>query len=109
VLEGQAVEILHGDEGLAVFLTNVVDGTDVGMVEGRRRFGFAAKALERLAILSNVFRKEFEGDEAIEAGVFGLIDDAHAATTQLFNNAVVGNSLADHGRKANIWRLILGG
>ena len=96
VLEGQAVEVLHGDEGLSIFFADVVNGADVGMVQGGGGFGFAAETLERLAVLGDVFREEFQGDEAIEAGVFGLVDDAHAAAAQLFNNAVVRDGLADH-------------
>ncbi len=33
VFQGLAFEELHDDEGLAVFLVNLVDGTDVGMVQ----------------------------------------------------------------------------
>ena len=48
VLEGQAIEVLHGDESLAIFLANIVNGADVGMVQGGGRLGFAPKALQRL-------------------------------------------------------------
>ncbi len=96
MLQGQAIQVLHGDEGLAILFANVVDGADVGMVEGRGRLGLAAKALQDLAVLGDVFREEFQSDEAIEPGVFGLVNHTHAATTQLFNNAVVRDGLADH-------------
>jgi hypothetical protein len=32
----------------------------------------------------------------VKAGVFGLIDDSHPSTTQLFEDAVVRDGLADH-------------
>ena len=96
MLEGQAVQVLHGNEGLAILFANVVDGADVGVVQGGRRFGLTPEALQCLTILSHVFRQEFESDETIEPGVFGLVNDTHAAAAQLFNNAVVGDSLADH-------------
>ena len=96
MLQGQAVEILHGDEGLAVLFADVVDGADVGMVQRGSGLGFAAKALQRLAVLGDVFGEELQGDEAIEPGVFGFVDDAHAATAQLFDDAVVRDGLADH-------------
>jgi hypothetical protein len=41
-------------------------------------------------------RQELERHEAAELGVFGLVHHAHAAATELFPNAVVGNGLADH-------------
>ncbi len=96
VLEGQAVEVLHGDESLAIFLANIVNGADVGMVQGGSRLGLTAKTLQRLPVLGDVLREEFQGDEAIEAGVFGLIDDTHAATAKFLDDAVVRDGLADH-------------
>src|SRR5208282_218471 len=79
MLQGRAVEVLHDDEGLAVLLANVVDGADIRMVERGRSPGLAAEALERLAVSGYIFGEEFQGDEAVEAGVLGLVDDAHAA------------------------------
>ena len=35
----------------------------------------------------------------MELGVFGLVDHAHAAATELLQNAVVGNGPADHVRR----------
>jgi hypothetical protein len=34
---------------------------------------------------------------AAEPEIFGLIHHAHATATELFENAVVGNGLPDHG------------
>ena len=73
MFQRRAVEVLHDDVGLAVVLANVVDGADIGMVERRCGPGLAAEAFERLAVLGDIFRKEFQGDEAVEAGVFGFV------------------------------------
>src|SRR5208282_3171617 len=78
VFQGRAVKILHDDVGLAVLLANVVNGADVWMVEGGRSPGLAAETLERLAVSGYIFRDEFEGDEAVEATVFGFVYDSHA-------------------------------
>ncbi len=48
VLQGHAIEILHGDKRLAVLLANVVNRADVGMVQRRSRLRLALKASERL-------------------------------------------------------------
>jgi hypothetical protein len=95
VLQSLAFEALHGDEGLAVFFSDIVDGADVGMVEGRGGFGFAAKAAERLGIFSEVVREEFQSDEAVETGVLSPVDDSHAAAAEHLDHAVVRDGLSD--------------
>jgi hypothetical protein len=89
MLKGGAVEILHGDEGLAVLFADVVDGADVGVVQGGGRLGFAFEAGEGLGILGDVVGEEFQGDVAVKARVLGFVDNAHAAATELFEHAVV--------------------
>src|SRR5580700_6931088 len=64
VLERGAVEELHDEEGAALFFADVVDGADVGMIQGGGGFGFAAKTLECLAVLREIVGKELEGDKA---------------------------------------------
>ena len=85
VLERFAFEALHGDEGFAVFLADVVDGADVGVIEGRGGSGFAVEAFECLRILGDGVGKKFEGDEAAEARVFAFIYDAHSAATEFLD------------------------
>src|SRR5262249_50781109 len=46
-------------------------------------------------VAGDVFRQEFQGHKATEAGVFGFVDDAHPAAAELIDNAVVGDDLAD--------------
>jgi hypothetical protein len=38
---------------------------------------------------------------AVELCVLSLVDDTHAAAPELFQNAIVGNSLTDHGETAS--------
>src|ERR1039458_4852446 len=40
--------------------------------------------------------ENFDGDEAVQAGVLRLVDFTHAAGSQLFQNRVMGYRLADH-------------
>ena len=44
-----------------------------------------------------VVGKEFQGDKAAEAGVFGLVDHAHASAAEFFEDAVVGDCLLEQG------------
>jgi hypothetical protein len=43
VLFERRVEIFHRKKSFAILFTNVVDGTDVGVVQRRRRLSFALK------------------------------------------------------------------
>ena len=64
VLQRHHVQKFHHDEGLAFTLADFVDGTDVGMIQGRRCTSFPAEAFERLGVTGNIFRQELQGDEA---------------------------------------------
>src|SRR5882672_7864408 len=94
--ESFAVDELHGDERPMKLLANIVDGADTGMVEGGSGMGFAAKAFESLRVLQHVIRQKFQGDGAVEAGVQGLVDHTHSASTEFLYDAEVSDSLADH-------------
>ena len=96
VLQGEAVQKLHGDEALALVLANLVDGANVGMVEGGGGAGFAAEAFECLRILRHVVGKKLESDKSTQRSVFGLVHHTHPATAQLLDDAVVRDGLSDH-------------
>ena len=96
VLERLALQELHGDEGLALVLVDVVDRTDVGVVEGGAGLGLAPEPLQGDLVAEELLRQELQRDESVEAGVLGPVDDAHAPGAQLFDDAVVGDGLADH-------------
>ena len=89
---------LHDEEGLALVLVHVVHGTDVGVVQGGGGTGFALEPLQALRVLGILLGQELEGHAAAEPGVLGLVDDPHAAASQLLQRAVVGDGLADRDR-----------
>ncbi len=43
----------------------------------------------------NLFRQEFQRDETAQVHALGLIYDTHSSSAELFENAVVGDGLAD--------------
>ena len=88
-------------KALAFLLADVVDGADVGMVQGGGGLGFAPEAVQGLRVLGDIVGQEFERDEATERGVFGLVDHTHAAAAQLLDDAVVRDGLADHRRRSS--------
>ncbi len=93
--KGLAFQQFHGDESPGVDFINFVDGADVRVVQGRCGLGFTAETLQSLGVLGEFFRQEFQGYKTVEAGVFGLVHNAHAATAELLHDAVVRDGLAD--------------
>jgi hypothetical protein len=66
------------------------------MVQRRGGLGFAAESFQGLAILSEIVGKKLQGNEAIEAGILGLVHHTHTAATQHLDDAVVRDGLVNH-------------
>src|SRR5215469_2201605 len=96
VFQGDALEVLHRDKCAAVFLPDVINGADVGMVQRRRRLCLALKAAERRRVFGYFIGQELQGYKAAQPGVFGLIHHSHAASTQFFQDAVIRDDLFGH-------------
>ena len=65
-------------------------------------------AVEGLRVFGYLVGQELEGNKPTELDVLGLVDNTHTTATQLLDDAVVRNGLADHSVDA--WlsgRLIL--
>src|SRR5215470_6842210 len=79
----------------------------MGMVQSGSGARFALKAFQSLAVLGKMFREELQGDEPAELDVLGLIDHTHPAATQLLEDTVMRNSLANHAEGVRPLRVIL--
>jgi hypothetical protein len=79
-------------------LADLVDGADVGMIQRGGGSRLAAKTLEGVRIGGDFRGQELQRDEAAEFGVFGLIHNAHPATAELLDDAIVRNDAANHVR-----------
>src|SRR5712671_1382165 len=60
MLQGNAVKKLHGNECLAVFLADIIDGADVGMVQRGGSLRFALKTGQGLRVPSDVLRQKLQ-------------------------------------------------
>jgi hypothetical protein len=89
--QGSPVDKFHDDEHAAVIFLDSVDGADVRMVQGRGGFCLLEKTGFRFVCERDVGREKFESHCAIEPGILGLVDNAHAPFTELFEDPVVGN------------------
>ena len=96
VLQRLPLQALHDDEGPPLVLADVVDGADVGMIQGRGGLRLTLEALAGGRVVEVGLGKELQRDVAVKASVLGLVDDAHAPAAQLLDDAVVGDGLADH-------------
>jgi hypothetical protein len=54
------------------------------------------EAFQRLLMLRELFGKELKGYETVEMSILGLIDHAHAAAAELFENAVMRDRVPEH-------------
>src|SRR5579864_9656454 len=68
-LQGRALDVLHHQ----VVWPDIVQGADVGMVQGRDRVRFALEALGELLV------GNLDGDGAIQPRIASFVDLAHAA------------------------------
>lgn len=88
----------------AVLRAEALDNAHVRVILSGSGSCFGLEAGEGVRIASAVGWEELESDEARKANVFGLLDHAHAAATESFEDAVVRDSLADQGCKAAVRR-----
>src|SRR5688572_33469291 len=75
-LEARSVDELDREE--AVLFVDFEDSTDVVVVKGSSGLGFAEEAI---AVIG---RQELECNGPAEFGVFGPVDNTHAALAELF-------------------------
>ena len=89
VLQRQPIQKLHDDEALLALLDNVVNRADVGMIQCRGGFRFTPETGQCLRVFGYFVWQELEGNKPAELHILSLIDDAHPAAAQLFDDAVV--------------------
>src|SRR2546426_8661004 len=98
MLQRCPVQKLHGNERLSILLANVINRADIGVVQGGRGLGFALKTSERMRVLGNFGGQELQGNETVQPHVLGLVDHTHASATELLDDVVMRDGLADHSR-----------
>src|SRR6185437_6431577 len=97
MLERHSIQKLHGDERLAVLFVDLVNRTNIGMVQRRSRLRLPLKSGEGLRVSGYFIGQKLEGDKSMQPRVLGLVDNTHPAASELLDNAVVRHDLADHG------------
>lgn len=98
MLKSLAIQAFHDDKMPAIAAAEFVDGADARMIERRSGIGFTLQALEGHFITLQIFRQKFERDPSRQVRVFGSSHHSHATVAQLFNDAIMRNNLANHGK-----------
>src|SRR5580692_6716883 len=70
---------------------------NIGMIQRGCRLRLKSKTSQRLRVMGNLFGQEFQRYKSMQPRVLSLIHHSHAATTKLFDNAVVRDGSPDHG------------
>ena len=67
------------------------------MIQSGRGLGFPTKTFQCLRVFRQFLGQELQRDEPMQLDILGLIDHTHAAATELLQDAIVRDGLADHG------------
>ena len=94
-----AVQKFHHDIRATVFLADIVNGANVGVIECGSGLRFTAKAFQRLRVARQFFGQEFQTDRAMQPRVLGLINHTHPAAAQLLDDSVMGNCSPNERRR----------
>ena len=90
-----AVDVLHEQKVELAALAEVMHRDDVRMIEGRERLRFLARTVRRSWDSSRApERRIFKRDEAVERFLPRLVDHAHAAATDEFDDFQLGKGVA---------------
>ncbi len=88
LVEAAAAHVLQREERQAAVLADVVNLDDVRVPQPGDRQRLAPEALELLRGGVRPGEDHLQGDDAVQAPLPGLVDDAHAAAAQLLQNVV---------------------
>src|SRR5437899_1949494 len=77
LLERPALEQLHDQKWAAVKLTQVVDGTDIRMIERGRGARLSLETLERYGVSGILGGQELQRDVPPKTGILGSVYDPH--------------------------------
>jgi hypothetical protein len=97
--QGTALNELHTEEWLPLALADFVDGHDIRMIQAGRSFGFRAKPRYEVRRSKLSRRQDLQRHDPAHLRLSRLVDDAHAATSHLFDQFVAGKR-SGHARPA---------
>src|SRR5229473_5651989 len=88
MLQRYAVQKFHDQEWMAVLLADLMDGADIRMIECGGRLCLPLESGQRLGVFGDVIGQKLQGDKPVQDYILGLVNDAHAPTTELLANPI---------------------
>src|SRR5579862_3113000 len=102
MLERNAIEKFHDDEGLTVVLSDFMDRTNIRVIKCRCGLGFSLKAIECVRVFGQFIGQKLERDKSVQSYVFSFVDHTHPATAEFLDDAIVRDALAHHSRESYV-------
>ena len=102
------IDILHGEEGLAVDIAHVVHAANVGMGDPPRHPHLVAKAFEQGFVAGGFVGQKLHGDALSERQVVGAVNLTHAAFAEQRDDTVAPGQKAP-GKETTFIQQIFGG
>ena len=99
LLQRLARHVLHGDERPAVVLADIEDRHDVGMAKAPGGARLAREPLARRLVVDSLL-EQLDGDRAIDRGIAGEVEGAHAAVGNQPDDAIPSDR--DGGRRGGM-------
>ncbi len=103
--ERAAVDPLHREIGTALQMADLVHLDDIDVLDAGGQLGFAEEADSLRFGGKLAGENHLEGDQAVQATVPGLVNDAHAAASDFGEDLVI----ADPPRRGRRRRVVVGG
>jgi hypothetical protein len=101
--QGQATDQLHGIVGSATLTADGIHGHNVRMLQAGCGLRFILEPLPLPGVQRGRGGQHLESDRALQRDLLGVVDNTHAASTQLANDAKVAQVAAN--RLRGKWRL----
>ncbi|MGC4049551.1 MAG: hypothetical protein QM757_08575 [Paludibaculum sp.] len=95
LIEGAAGDELHGHVVVFAVAEEAVEGSGAGVVQLGESGGLNTEALDEVRLRGDFVVEHLHGDAAIDHGVDGLEDSAHATGAQLAGDAVSHRCCSD--------------
>ena len=89
--------VFHGNVVYVVLAAHVIDGDDVRMLQGGRRTRFTQKACHHVRIHCLLGGEDLDRHRVFQHRVIALVDGGHAAGTDLCDDVVLPQGLANQG------------